>query len=59
MYLELPVSRVTSVVSVNREVDLQMYTLMAHFPIVPFFPFLEIRNICTSIPMVAGTRSVR
>ena len=39
MYLELPVSRVASVVSVNREVVLQMYTLMAHFPIVTFFPF--------------------
>ena len=39
MYLELPVSRVASVVCVNREVVLQMYTLMAHFPIVTFLPF--------------------
>ena len=58
VYLQLPVLSVASVVSVNRKVVLQMYTRMAHFPIVTFFPFLEICNICTSIPMVAGKRSM-
>lgn len=45
VYLKLPVLNVASVVSVNHKVFLQMYTLMGYFPIVTFFPFLEIPNI--------------